>query len=282
MRKSTQSASSKYNTACFIQEAPQSSEMDKHNGYEVKKSSTGQPFCIFEATLQTFDCYNRMGRRYDAHNVASVIDNDERIQTLLKQNKWRGELNHPNPDIKGQQYSDIRMTIPEPLNSSHFISHPRLEGSKYKGRITTHPGTKAGICASSEVIDLGIVPSFSVRLLGNMIPNAPRNQPNMRVTKVITWDMVDFPSHVGADADIEAKYMEAATETLFLKDLADYCHEQSETLKVICESFQISNDEIIGIKDGNIVVEQYDMSKTFIPLPADIRREALSILRNEA
>ena len=162
MRKSTQSASSKYNTACFIQEAPQSSEMDKKHGYEVKKSSTGQPFCIFEATLQTFNCYNRMGRRYDAHNVSSVIDNDERIQTLLKQNKWRGELNHPNPDIKGQQYSDIRMTIPEPLNSSHFISHPRLEGDKYKGRITTHPGTKAGICASSEVIDLGIVPSFSV------------------------------------------------------------------------------------------------------------------------
>ena len=251
----------------------------KKDGYIVKKATTGQPFCIFEATLQTFDCYNRMGRRYDAHNVCSVIDNDERIQTLLKQNKWRGELNHPNPDIKGQQYSDIRMTIPEPLNSSHFISHPRLEGSKYKGRITTHPGTKAGICASSEVIDLGIVPSFSVRLLGNMIPNAPRNQPNMRVTKVITWDMVDFPSHVGADADIEAKYMEAATETLFLKDLADYCHDQSETLKVVCESFQISNDEIMGIKDGNIVVEQQDMTKMWIPLPTDIRREALSILR---
>lgn len=266
-----------YETACFIQEAAEDSEMDTH-GYQVKKSATGQPYCVFEATLQTFDCYNRMGRRYDAQNVSSVIDTDERIQTLLKQNKWRGELNHPNPDIKGQQYSDIRMTIPEPLNSSHFISNNRLEGSKYKGTITTHPGTKAGICASSEVIDLGIVPSFSVRLLGNMIPNAPRNQPNMRVTKVITWDMVDFPSHVGADADIKARYMESATDVVFLKELAKYCAEQSETMNVVCESFQISPDEIMGIHNENIYVEQAD-SKIWIPLPSDIRNEAINILR---
>jgi hypothetical protein len=277
--KSTQTAASKYDTMCWIQESPESSELS-HNGYTVKKSATGQPFCIFEATLQTFDCYNRMGRRYDAHNVCQVIDTDERIQTLLKQNKWRGELNHPNPDIKGQQYTDIRMTIPEPLNSSHFISNNRLEGSKYKGTITTHPGTKAGICASSEVIDLGVVPSFSVRLLGNMLPHAQRNQPNIRVTKVITWDMVDFPSHVGADADIEAKYMEAATDVIFLKQLADYCSEESETLSVVCESFQISRDEILGIKDNNVIVEQADSSRLWIPLPSDIREEALSILRS--
>ena len=261
---------------CFIQEAPQSSEMSK-DGYEVKKSSTGQPFCVFEATLQTFNCYNRMGRRYDAQNVCSVIDNDERIQTLLRQNKWRGELNHPNPEIKGQQYSDIRMTIPEPLNSSHFISHNRLEGDKYKGRITTHPGTKAGICVTSEVVDLGIVPSFSVRLLGNMLPNAPHNQPNMRVTKVITWDTVDFPSHVGADADIQAKIMESA-EVIFLKELANYCVDESETLSVVCESFQISHDEIMGIQNGNIIIEQPGPARIHIPLPSDVRREAMSIL----
>lgn len=278
MIKSTQSAADKYNTMCFIQEAPQSSEM-KHNGFKVKKSSTGQPFCIFDATLQTFECYNRMGRRYDAQNVCSVIDNDERIQTLLRQNKWRGELNHPNPDIKGQQYSDIRMTIPEPLNSSHFISNNRLEGDKYKGTITTHPGTKAGICASSEVIDLGIVPSFSVRLLGNMIPNAPRNQPNMRVTKVITWDMVDFPSHVGADADIEAKKIMESADVFFLKELADYCVEESETLQCVCESFQISKDEIMGIQNESIVITQPDTTRIHIPLPSDIRREAMSYLR---
>ena len=94
--KSTQT--NPYETACFIQEAPISSELSP-KGYKVKKSSTGLPFCVFDATLQTFNCYNRMGRRYDAQNLVSVIESDERIQTLKKQNKWRGELNHPNPDI---------------------------------------------------------------------------------------------------------------------------------------------------------------------------------------
>ena len=268
----------KYAMACFIQEAPQEAEISK-NGYEVKKSSTGLPYCIFDATLQTFNCYNRMGRRYDAQNLVSVIESDERIQTLKKQNKWRGELNHPNPDIKGQTLTDIRMTIPSPQNTSHFISKNRLEGDRYKGKITTHPSTEAGKQVSSEIIDLGIVPSFSVRLLGNMLPNAPMNQPNMRVTKVITWDMVDFPSHVGADADIVARIQESAN-VVFLKELSKYCVEQDENLQVVCESFQISPDELMGIHNGSIIVKQQD-ARIHIPLKGDIRREAISILQSK-
>ncbi len=268
----------KYAMACFIQEAPQEAELSK-NGYEVKKSSTGLPYCTFDATLQTFNCYNRMGRRYDAQNLVSVIESDERIQTLKKQNKWRGELNHPNPDIKGQTLTDIRMTIPSPQNTSHFISKNRLEGDRYKGKITTHPTTDAGKQVSSEIIDLGIVPSFSVRLLGTMLPNAPINQPNMRVTKVITWDMVDFPSHVGADADIVARIQESAN-VVFLKELSKYCVEQDENLQVVCESFQISPDELMGIHNGSIVVRQGD-ARMHLPLKGQIRREAISILNSK-
>lgn len=271
--KSTQT--NKYETACFVQEAPTSSELSPR-GYKLKKSIKGEPFCVFDATLQTFDCYNRMGRRYDANNVVSVINNDERIQTLKRQNKWRGELNHPNPDIKGQQYSDIRMTIPEPLNTSHFINNDRLEGSRLKATITTHPATQSGMSVTSEIVDLGAVPSFSVRLLGNMIPNAARNMPNIRVSKVITFDLVDFPSHPGADADIQAAIMESAN-VVFMKELAKYCTEQDETLKVVCESFQFSPDEIMGIHKGDIIVEQAG-ARIAIPLAGDIRREALSFI----
>lgn len=274
--KSTQT--NNYETACFVQEAPVSSELEP-GGYEIKKSVEGLPFCVFPATLQTYGVHNRMRRRYDPHNVDSVINTDERIQTLLQQNKWRGEWNHPNPDIKGQQYSDIRMTIPEPMRTSHFISKNRLEGDRYRATITTHPRTECGRSVASEIIDLGSVPSFSVRLLGNMIPNASPTQPNMRVTKVITFDMVDFPSHVGADADIVARVQESAN-VVFLKELAKYCTEQDETMQVVCESFEISADEIMGIHNGNIIVEQADSSRMHIPLKGDIRREALSILIN--
>lgn len=281
MLKSTQT--NKYETACFVQEAPIDSELSPR-GYKLKKSIEGKPFIIFEATLQTYDCYNRMQRRYDANNVVSVINNDERIQRLKQQNKWRGELNHPNPAIKGQQYSDIRMTIPDPLNTSHFINNDRLEGNRLRATITTHARTEAGLAATSEVVDHGAVPSFSVRLLGNMIPNAPRNAPNIRVSKVITFDMVDFPSHYEADADITPVVVESAIidpqamgQIIFLKELAKYCVEKDDALKVVCESFQFSPEEIMGIHKGDIIIEQ-NAAKIAIPLKGDIRKEALSII----
>ena len=111
-----------------------------------------------------------------------------------------------------------------------------------------------------------------------MIPNAPVNQPNMRVSKVITFDMVDFPSHAGAQADITpTPYQEGAV--IFLKELAKYCCEQDEGMKVVCESFQFSTDEIMGIHNGSIVFQEADTnSRVHIPLRGDIRKEALSIL----
>ena len=271
--KSTQT--NKYETACFIQEAPTSSELEP-GGYEVRKSAEGLPYCIFPATLQTYNCENRMRRRYDMRNVQQVVDSDERIITLERQNKWRGEWNHPNPDIKGQQYSDIRMTIPEPMRTSHFINKHQFINDRMRATITTHPRTECGRAVASEIIDLGVVPSFSVRVLGNMIPNAPSNQPNMRVTKMITADMVDFPSHHDANADIVARIQESAN-VVFLKELSKYCVEQDENMRVICESFEISTDEVMGIHNGNIIIEQAD-SKIHIPLKGEIRREALSIL----
>ena len=273
--KSTQT--NKYETACFVQEAPTSSEMDPR-GFKVFVSSDGHHYCEFDATLQTFGSQNRMRRQYDPQNLVSVIDNDERIQTLVKQNKWRGELNHPNPEIKGEQYSDIRMTIPEPMRTSHMIRHNRLEGDKYKGIITTHPGTECGRAASSEIIDLGAVPSFSVRLLGSMIPNAPIGRPNMRVTKVITYDMVDFPSHKNADGDVKP-IVHQEGNIIFLNQLAKYCVDQSENLKVVCESFEISPEELMGINNnGEMEITTIDNARIRIPLENEIRREALNIL----
>lgn len=271
--KSTQT--NKYETACFLQEAPTSSELDTR-GYKLKKSIEGIPYCEFTATLQTFNCYNRMGRRYDAQNVVSVINGDERIQTLKRQNKWRGEWNHPNSPYKDKTYSDIRMTIPEPRNTSHFINKDHLEGDRLKAVITTHPGTADGRSVTSEIVDLGSVPSFSVRLLGNLIPNAPANQPNIRVSKVITFDLVDFPSHPGADADISARIMESAN-IVFMKELAQYCAEQDEGLRVVCESFQFSPEEIMGISNGSIIINSAD-AHVRIPLKGEIRREALDFI----
>ena len=277
--KSTQT--NKYETMCFVQEAPQDCELPSFKvdprGYKMMRSVNGFAYVEFPATLQTFNCYNRMRRRYDPANLCSVIDNDERIQTLKRQNKWRGELNHPNADKKGETLSDIRMTIPEQTRTSHIIRNNRLEGDRYRATITTDPGCDCGVQAASEIIDLGSVPSFSVRLLGTMIPNAPMGQPNMRVSKVITYDMVDFPSHENADGDI-APIVHKEGQVVFLKELAKYCAQQSEDLQVVCESFEISMDELMGVQNESIIVEQADGCKMHIPLRGEVRREALNIL----
>lgn len=275
--KSTQT--NKYENICFVQEAPEYIQEFDRRGLVVKHTSTGKPYCIFDATLQTYGCANRMTRRYDKHNVKNVIDTDERIQRLKYQNKWRGEWNHPNPKIKGQQYSDIRMTIPEPSLTSHFINDDRLEGDKLVAKITTHPSTPNGVSVNEEIIDLNVIPSFSVRVLGVMIPNASVGQPNIRVSKFITADMVDFPSHPEADAHIEKQISEYATVS-GLQDLARYCVEQDESMQVLCESFEFTPDEIYGItENASIIVTPKDNSRILVPLRSDIRREALSILR---
>lgn len=275
MLKSTQT--NKYSTACYVQESPVSSEL-KPGTAKIKTSATGTLYCVFPAVLMTFNCYNRMARRYDERNLSEVIRTCPRINELKKHNKWRGELNHPNPDIKGQVYSDIRMTIPEPMRTSHFISEDYFADNKYHATITTHPKSDCGQLVTSEIIDLQAVPSFSVRLLGHMIPNALPNQPNMKVNKVITFDWVDFQSHEGAVGDISNIKMESV---VFLKELAQYCVEQSDAMSVVCESFQFSVDELTGIsKDGSLVVDTNDNARVHIPLANDVRREAMSILTN--
>lgn len=281
--KSTQT--NKYETACFIQEAPEYiQEASDRRGLIVKHTTTGKPYCVFDACLQTYGCKNRMQRRYDKYNVKSVIDNDERIQRLKYQNKWRGEWNHPNSWYKGKDYSDIRMTIPEPNLTSHFINDDRLDGDRLMAKIITHPATPNGMAVSEEIIDLGVIPSFSVRILGNMIPNAPSSQPNIRVSKFITADMVDFPSHPNADAEIEKTVMEYAYSAQ-IKDFAKYCAEKDEQMQVIMESFEFTQDDINGMIMSPVeetpIMEfaQSDKSRILIPMRSDIRREAANILK---
>jgi hypothetical protein len=89
------------------------------------------------------------------------------------------------------------------------------------------------------------------------------------------------------EADIEPVHQESYVphhegegKVVFLQELAKYCCEQDENMAVVCESFEISPNEIMTIsKDASIICEQADTSKIIIPLKSDIRREALSILR---
>ena len=47
---------------------------------------------------------------------------------------------------------------------------------------------------------------------------------------------------------------------------------------MVCESFEISMDELMGVQNESIIVEQADGCKMHIPLRGEVRREALNIL----
>ena len=268
----------KYSTCCFIQEAAPAPEM---SGLIVLKSEVdGKPYCQFDSTLWSFDHMNRMHRWYDINNAKQVITSDERIQDLKKRGIWRGEWNHPNPDIEGTQLTAIRMTIPEPMRTSHYIDNDRFEGMKYRARITTASGTPTGQAVNHEILDRKAIEAFSVRLMGMMIPRSPVGRPNMNVKRVITFDMVDFPSHDDAVADVTRPVVEYVSCT-FLKDLAKYCAEQDESLAVVCESFEISPEELFGITTESVEIHQ-DGNKILIPTPMKIRDEVASILRGRS
>lgn len=276
MLKSIQT--NKYETSCFVQESPVLNKIGKN--YKVLTSVEGLPYVQFQGTLQTYNCTNRMKRRYDRNNAKTVTLGDERVMDLQKRNQLRGEWNHPNPDIKGTELTDIRLTCPAPQNTAHFLTNIHFTEDAMRSTITTHPRTESGRAIASEIIDLGAQPAYSVRILATMIPNAALTQPNMRILKFITADQVDYPSHPGALSDITPTVMEQYSSVIFLKELAKYCTEQDENLKVVCESFEITPDEIKGLINNSIVVMGNDMSSYHIPLKGEIRAEAISILRN--
>jgi len=90
--------------------------------------------------------------------------------------------------------------------------------------------------------------------------------------------MVDFPSHRNADGDVKP-IVHQEGNIIFLNQLAKYCVDQSENLKVVCESFEISPEELMGINnDGEIEISTIDNARIRIPLENEIRREALNIL----
>jgi hypothetical protein len=60
--------------------------------------------------------------------------------------------------------------------------------------------------------------------------------------------------------------------------LAKYCVDQSENLQVVCESFEITPDELTSVHNGNLVVDTNDGARIRIPLENEIRREAMNIL----
>lgn len=249
------------NTFCYISE--QTSYPEDYSGnFGYKVHDKGNRFYLtFDAVLQSFDVMNRNRRMYEAANIMDRINNDDYIQSMLRQNSWLGEIDHPAASKEGETLSINRISNPDMKNTSHYIRKPRLNGNLLEATIQTDSATEAGMNMAIKIVDGKIIPCFSARVLGALTNKG--GKPVVNVRKLITYDWVLYPSHKEAEAKITQPIQESVneaakfvnTKVIFLPELAKMASINSKEVNWLCESFGLSMDDIVGVTNtGNSVV----------------------------
>lgn len=247
-------------TLCYIQEQTSFMEDYADNfGYTVHDK--GNRFYVeFDAVLHSFGVKNRNQREYDGDNIWDRIQNDDYIQSMLRQNSWIGEIDHPAPEFKDQELTVQRIANPSMERSSHFIRSPKRNGNLLEAHIQTDSSNKHGMNMAIKIVDGKIIPCFSARVLG-FLQNR-RGRPVVFVRKLITYDWVLYPSHREALAKITQPLQESVDQItqitgvniIFLKELAQMAAASSKETEWLCESFGLTMDDIVGVTStGNSI-----------------------------
>lgn len=270
----------KLSSLCYV--AEQTSFKEDYNdnfGYDLHDRGS-RFYIVFEGILQSFDVLNRNGRMYDATNIMNCIQNDPYIVAMLAQNSWMGELEHPTAIYENQTLSLARLAGVFPNNTSHFIRKPRLEGNLLKATIQTDSSNQSGMNMAIKIVDGKVIPGFSARVLGEL--KTKNGKPFVDVKKLITYDYVLFPSHKEALGNVNRPFAESVQTVekaingsiIFFEELAKDVAKDSEEAQILCESFGLSNDDIIGVTStGNSVVIKEKSNIYVTPITNEIARK---------
>ena len=247
-------------------------------------NENGLFFIEFDSYLQSFDIMNRNVRLYDGDNVWSCIASDQKIQALLKDNAWFGEMDHPNVTFKGQDIDPQRMLNAKMENTSHKIINPRRVGNLLMARIQTDSGTDAGINMAKKTLQ-GMSPAFSARAVANITNR--NGKPYVFMKKLITYDWVLYPSHAEAHI-IDKPFTESVTEPtvtsvaiLPLKELLQYAGKKNVNSQMIMESFDLTADNIVGFDSGAKHIIMKDKFNTiYCNMDPSLSREINGYLSN--
>ena len=275
-------------TYCYIQEQT-SFDDDYHDfGYEVHDKGD-RFFLTFPAVLQSFGVVNRNKRKYSASNIMWCIEHDDYIKSMLKQNSWIGEIDHPAPELDKTKLSMQRIATPNPERSSHYIRSPHLNADKtlLEANIQTDNATEAGRNFALKIVDGKIHPCFSARVLGSL-QNDPSGYPTVYVKKLVTYDWVFYPSHREAMAKITQPLQESHTpleneigcKIIQFKELAQSASRSSKETEMLCEAFDLDVDDLYGVTStGNSVVVTENKNTYVVPIQSKkVREKAQSML----
>lgn len=277
-----------FNALCYIHEQTSFEEDYADNfGYEVHDKGS-RFYVTFPAVLQSFGIKNRNKREYEASNIVELIEHDDYIQSMLRQNSWMGEIDHPAPEYEGQALTVQRIANPDPKKTSHYIRSPILNGNLLEANIQTDSSNENGMNMAIKIVDGKIIPCFSARVLGELKRIGMRAVVNVR--KLICYDWVFYPSHPEAMGKIKQPIMESVdpiekftgSNIIFFKELAQMAANSSKETEWLCESFNLNIDDVMGLTStGNSVVIQENSNIYVQPISDKFVREKTKNILND-
>ena len=243
-------------------------ESSVYGGSPVKNidvvDKNGVFFVSFDSVLHTFDEINRNQRQYKADNIRECLLT-EKIQSLLADNAFYGERDHPTQETENGKLTPERIQAIWMPNRSHLIKRPRIIGDELQAHIETCAGTDVGVGFAKDIIQ-GLKPAFSCRAIASM--KLINGKPTVIVRRLITYDWVLYPSHKRAHMISSPKgvmkSIKAFTESTMdtVKDVVGYIliplQEILESVgktdvntQMIMESFELTPESLCGFDENH-------------------------------
>lgn len=253
----------------------------------------------YKGVMQTFGDVNYNHRKYEGDNVYQAFMSDPHAQKKYRNNKLNGELGHPLAVMENENLSFARLCEVPKERSAIIIRNLQLNGDRMTADIQTDPGTQDfGVNIAKSIIGAGYVPSHSLRSFGVLRPGTATHDCKgiVDVKKFITYDCVESPSHVNADAIFGAhingmkgsvkKHFEGVEQDPFgrdmipFSDLAYYAMQESKQ-EYLMEAFKLDRSDLFGVTEsGNSVVLRQRDDIFYVPVTEDVHREIKDVLKS--
>lgn len=243
-------------------------ESSVYGGSPVKNidviNKNGVFFVTFDSVLHTFDEINRNQRQYKADNIRECLLT-EKIQSLLADNAFYGERDHPTQETENGKLTPERIQAIWMPNRSHIIKRPKIIGDELQAHIETCAGTDVGVGFAKDIIQ-GLKPAFSCRAIASM--KLINGKPTVIVRRLITYDWVLYPSHKRAHMISSPKgvmksikaFTESAMDTVKdvvgdvlipLQEILESVGKTDVNTQMIMESFELTPESLCGFDENH-------------------------------
>lgn len=263
-----------------------------------KTTLDGTKYAQFDTILHTFRVNNRNRRKYWGPNVDQQL-HTERILSLLADNAWYGEMDHPLQITADGKLTPERVRTIYMPNRSHKIMNPSVKGDILTATIQTASGSEPGKGFYNELMQ-GLVPGFSCRSIAAI--ETVNGEPYVMIKFLVTYDWVLYPSHKEAHKTGDTKYISKQEKVisesshngfilpggrkkftedvvLSLKELIDFTSETDNNIRAIMESFELPHGSFIGFDNPiNHAIIKDDDNTIFVNISPKTKKEVRSFL----